>query len=51
MSFAREGIQTEPAPIPDVYKLSLRLEGRWSAFLQLCEELVKIGYYRARGWI
>ena len=38
-------------PIPDVYKLSLRLEGRWSAFLQLCEELVKIGYYRARGWI
>jgi uncharacterized SAM-binding protein YcdF (DUF218 family) len=50
-AFARAGIQTEPAPIPDVYKLSLRLESRWSAFLELCEEFVKIGYYRARGWI
>ena len=50
-AFARSGIQTEPAPIPDVYKLSLRPEGRWSAFLQLCGELGKIGYYRARGWI
>ena len=50
-AFARAGIQTEPAPFPDVYKLSLRLGGRWSAFLQLCEELAKIGYYRARGWI
>jgi uncharacterized SAM-binding protein YcdF (DUF218 family) len=49
-AFARAGIQTEPAPIPDVYKLSLRLDSRWSAFLQLCEEFVKIGYYRARGW-
>jgi uncharacterized SAM-binding protein YcdF (DUF218 family) len=50
-AFARAGVQTEPAPIPDVYKLSLRPESRWSAFLQLCEELGKIGYYRARGWI
>jgi uncharacterized SAM-binding protein YcdF (DUF218 family) len=50
-AFARAGIQTEPAPIPDVYKLSLRLESRWSAFLELCEEFLKIGYYRARGWI
>jgi uncharacterized SAM-binding protein YcdF (DUF218 family) len=50
-AFARAGIQTEPAPIPDVYKLSLRMESRWSAFLQLCEEFGKIGYYRARGWI
>lgn len=50
-AFARAGIQTEAAPIPDVYKLSLRLESRWSAFLELCEEFVKIGYYRARGWI
>lgn len=50
-AFARAGIQTVPAPFPDVYKLSLRLEGRWGAFLQLCEEWAKIGYYRARGWI
>ena len=50
-AFARVGIETEAVAIPDVYKLSLRLEGRWSAFLQLCEELGKIAYYRARGWI
>ncbi len=50
-AFARAGIETEPAPFPDVYKLSRRLDSRWNAFLQLCEELAKIGYYRARGWI
>jgi uncharacterized SAM-binding protein YcdF (DUF218 family) len=50
-AFARAGIQTTPASFPDVYKLSLGWEGRWSGFLQLCEEMAKIGYYRARGWI
>jgi uncharacterized SAM-binding protein YcdF (DUF218 family) len=50
-AFARAGIQVSPLPIPDVMKRSGQARARWSAFLDLCEETVKVGYYWARGWI
>jgi uncharacterized SAM-binding protein YcdF (DUF218 family) len=50
-AFSRAGIQTTPFAFPDVYKLSLGWEGRWTGFLELCAETGKIGYYKARGWI
>ena len=50
-AFARAGIEVSPLPIPDVIKRSGQPRARWSAFLDLCEETVKVGYYWARGWI
>jgi uncharacterized SAM-binding protein YcdF (DUF218 family) len=50
-AFARVGIQVSPRPIPDVIKRSGGMLARWTAFLDLCEETVKIGYYWVRGWI
>ena len=50
-AFARAGIEVSPLPIPDVIKRSGQSRARWSAFLDLCEETVKVGYYWARGWI
>ena len=49
--FARAGIQVSPLPIPDVIKRSAGRRARWSAFLDLCEETLKVGYYWMRGWI
>ncbi len=49
--FKKAGIDVNPRPIPDISKRSSSLWGRWPAFLDLCVETVKIGYYRARGWI
>jgi uncharacterized SAM-binding protein YcdF (DUF218 family) len=48
--FSRAGINTEPWPVPDVWKLSLTWEGRWSAFLTLVREAGGIAYYWLRGW-
>jgi uncharacterized SAM-binding protein YcdF (DUF218 family) len=50
-AFARAGIQVSSLPIPDVIKRSVGRRARWSAFLDLFEETVKVGYYWARGWI
>jgi len=50
-AFARAGVPVSPLPIPDVIKRSAGRRARWSAFLDLCEETIKIGYYWARGWI
>jgi uncharacterized SAM-binding protein YcdF (DUF218 family) len=50
-AFARAGILTTPFAFPDVYKMSLDWKGRWPGFLELVTELVKISYYKARGWI
>ena len=49
--FAKQGIQVEPRPIPDVLKRGAGWRGRWPAFLDLLTESAKILYYRARGWI
>jgi len=50
-SFARAGIDVSVQPVPDVLKRSNRWLSRWSCFVELAEETVKIGYYWARGWI
>jgi uncharacterized SAM-binding protein YcdF (DUF218 family) len=49
--FRKAGINVLPRPIPDASKRGSSWSGRWPAFLDLCAETVKIGYYRARGWI
>ena len=49
--FRKAGLDVNPRPIPDISKRSSSVWGRWPAFLDLCVETLKIGYYRARGWI
>ena len=50
-TFEKAGIPVVPRPFPDAYKRGSSGLGRWPAFLDLCEESAKIGYYRIRGWI
>jgi len=50
-AFAKAGIEVSVLPVPDVLKRSGRWLSRWSCFIELLEETVKIGYYCARGWI
>jgi uncharacterized SAM-binding protein YcdF (DUF218 family) len=50
-AFAKAGIEVSVLPVPDVLKRSGRSLSRWSCFIELLEETVKIGYYAARGWI
>src|SRR4030095_10393060 len=41
-AFAKAGIDVSVLPVPDVLKRSSRLLSRWSCFLELLEETVKI---------
>jgi uncharacterized SAM-binding protein YcdF (DUF218 family) len=50
-AFAKAGVAITTMPFPDAIKQSERWRGRWPAFLLLCDETVKIAYYRLRGWI
>ena len=50
-AFHKAGLDVAPHPVPDAFKRSGTLEGRWAAFLDLAGESAKIGYYWARGWI
>jgi len=50
-AFEKAGIAVVPRPFPDIYKRASSFSERWPAFFELCEESVKIGYYRLRGWI
>ncbi len=50
-AFRKLGIDVLPRPIPDARKQASRWRGRWSAFLEVVVETVKIAYYYARGWI
>jgi uncharacterized SAM-binding protein YcdF (DUF218 family) len=49
--FRKAGIPVEPRPIPDAAKQISSWQTRWSVFVSLCAETIKIGYYFARGWI
>jgi uncharacterized SAM-binding protein YcdF (DUF218 family) len=49
-AFAKAGLEVTPRPCPDAFKRSLDWRNRWSVFLDLMTEFVKIGYYRMRGW-
>jgi len=50
-TFRKAGIDVEPRPLPDALKQISSWETRWSVFVNLCTETVKIVYYFARGWI
>jgi uncharacterized SAM-binding protein YcdF (DUF218 family) len=49
--FAHEKIHVATRPVPDILKRSGSLQLRWECFWILVEEIGKIGYYGARGWI
>ena len=49
--FAKAGIEVAVQPVPDVLKRSNGWLSRWTCFLDLVEETLKIGYYWVRGWI
>ena len=38
-------------PVPDILKRSGSLQFRWECFWILVEEIGKLGYYGARGWL
>ncbi len=50
-AFRKAGLAVEPRPIPDAAKQATRWMNRWSVFLNLCGETIKIAYYFVRGWI
>ena len=50
-AFRKAGLDVAPHPVPDAFKRSGTLGGRWPAFLDLAGESVKIVYYWLRGWI
>ena len=49
--FRRLGVAVEPAPVPDVLKLSQHWYGRLAAFQTLAVESAKIFAYELHGWI
>jgi uncharacterized SAM-binding protein YcdF (DUF218 family) len=50
-AFEKAGVHILPRPFPDVLKKASGWRGRWSGFLDISEEMAKIAYYRARGWM
>lgn len=50
-AFRHAGVNVSMNPVPDVIKRAGTWQGRWPAFLDLATETIKIGYYKARGWI
>jgi len=50
-AFRKAGLDVAPRPVPDAFKRSGTLDGRWPAFLDLAGESAKIVYYWMRGWI
>jgi uncharacterized SAM-binding protein YcdF (DUF218 family) len=51
LAFARAGIDTVPAPMPDIGKRWNNWLSRWDCSWTVAGELVKFAYYAARGWI
>jgi len=49
--FAHEGIPVFTRPFPDVINRSRSRVFRWQGFWIVSTEIVKIAYYRTRGWI
>jgi uncharacterized SAM-binding protein YcdF (DUF218 family) len=50
-AFTKAGLEVLPRPFPDARKRAVGWIGRWTVFLELVQETIKIGYYRARGWV
>lgn len=49
--FRKVGLNVATRPAPDAGKRATRMWNRWSVFLDLSVESVKIVYYKLRGWI
>jgi uncharacterized SAM-binding protein YcdF (DUF218 family) len=49
--FRKAGLDLPGWPYPDTGKMAASWSGRWPAFLEICREMAKIGYYRFKGWI
>ncbi len=47
----RAGLDVIGRPAPDVGKQLIHPAERWSAFIRLTVETVKLAYYHAKGWI
>jgi uncharacterized SAM-binding protein YcdF (DUF218 family) len=50
-TFQKAGLKVKMWPIADVCKRGATPALRWSAFLDVAAEAVKIVYYGIRGWI
>jgi uncharacterized SAM-binding protein YcdF (DUF218 family) len=50
-TFRKVGLEVVPRPFPDASKRASQWQARWSAFLTVMTETVKIAYYYARGWL
>lgn len=50
-AFARAGLKTVPAPIPDIRKRWNNWVDRWGCIFDVGAALVKYGYYAMRGWV
>ena len=49
--FVNAGLEVTAVPVPDALKRSTEWHLRWTAFVDLSGETVKVGYYWWRGWI
>jgi uncharacterized SAM-binding protein YcdF (DUF218 family) len=50
-TFRKAGLDVAPRPFPESAKRANSWTLRWPVFLDLCVEMAKSGYYRARGWL
>ncbi len=50
-TFRKAGLEVAPWPVPDAFKHGSSVDERWSGFLDLVLETIKIGYYGVRGWM
>ena len=50
-AFARAGTHCIPAPVPDIGKRWNTWMDRWECTWTVGLELMKLGYYTARGWV
>lgn len=50
-AFRKAGLEFNTVPVPDAIKRSVSHLQRWNVFLDEAAELIKLAYYKARGWI
>jgi uncharacterized SAM-binding protein YcdF (DUF218 family) len=50
-AFRKAGLTVIPRPAPDAFKRANDWRDRWSVFLDIATECVKIVYYKSKSWI